>query len=69
MDKKSTNKLVVCTLIRLVILPKFKSATNFPVPNCDACRLACAMNRNPGYIKHDGIPSKETTISWDKYEF
>ena len=68
MDNKSTDKLGVYTLIRRIILPKLKSNKNCLVPKCSAFQLAFAMKYNTGDIKQDGIPEKETTISWGTYD-
>ena len=68
MDNKSTDKFGVCTLIRRIILTKFRSTKNCLVIQCDACQLVFAMKGNPGEIKIDGIPEMETTIPRDTYE-
>ena len=53
---KSTEKIGVTTGIPPVILPKFKSNPNFPVPKCTACQPSISMNLDTGLIKQAVLP-------------
>ena len=68
MDNKSTDKLVLITVIMLVIFTKFKSSPNCLVTKCAACQLACEMKWNTNEIKQGVIPEKKRIVSWGKYK-
>ena len=56
MENNSTENLVFSKVITPVISPKFKSTTNFLVPNFSARQFYIIMKFNPGVIKKSIVP-------------
>ena len=67
-ENKSTEKIGVSTTITTIISLNPKLTPNCPVTKCDSCHIASNMQCNPGVIKQDIIPEKESIVSWDKYK-
>ena len=55
-------------LMTTVIIPKFATTSNCPVPKCTPCELTLAKKCNPQVVQQQAIKEKDGILALDKYQ-